>query len=581
MAGYLIAEEGPLTGIVLRFEEGTEWVIGRDPDVTTLVLEDPMVSRRHVIIHSTSEGYLLENLSSVNPATQNGKIIIESVLLSEGDIIQIGSTFFRFTNRKPTSLEEIEIEEEAPTVFEEGLETAELEGGAPDARWLMKVITGPNAGAEFSMKKGAVYLIGKDPNLCDIVFNDLSVSRQHARLTVDDQENVFIEDMGSRNGVLVNGEPIAEKHQISSQDLVALGTTTFLLIDRLQVRETIVSPPSAPAMRPEVSAREEERLEQPAGELATVPISMKELREMRIPKRHLILGGVGLFLLLLLFVGTFSLFKVEPVVVSEKHENEQIQQTLHAYPDIQFSFTPASGKIFLVGHVLTNVDKQELLYNLHNLLFITEIEDNVVVDEYVWQNMNALLMTNPDWIGISIHSPSPGRFVMRGYLQTPEQAIALSDYINVNFPYLDRLDNQVVVEGNLATQIQAMLIEKGFASVAFQLNNGELVLTGRVDEKNKASYDETVNHLKALMGIRSVKNFVVLSTADTSRIDLSTKYTVTGSSKKDTHNLFVLINGKIVGKGDILDGMTITSVQPNMVLLEKDGLKFRINYNLQ
>ena len=133
--------------------------------------------------------------------------------------------------------------------------------------------------------------------------------------------------------------------------------------------------------------------------------------------------------------------------------------------------------------MLTNIDKQELIYNIRNLPFISEIDDNIVVDEYVWQNMNALLMTNPDWQGISIHSPTPGRFVMRGYLETPEQAMALSDYVNVNFPYLDRLDNQVVVEGNLATQIQAMLVEKGFGTVAFQLSNGELVLTGRVDEK--------------------------------------------------------------------------------------------------
>src|ERR1700734_2453296 len=99
MAGYLIAEEGPLAGLVVRFEEGEEWILGRDPDEVTLVLEDPMVSRKHVICRLTAEGYILENLSSVNPATQNGKVITEPVLLREGDILQIGSTFFRFTEQ--------------------------------------------------------------------------------------------------------------------------------------------------------------------------------------------------------------------------------------------------------------------------------------------------------------------------------------------------------------------------------------------------------------------------------------------------------------------------------------------------
>ena len=102
MAGYLIAEEGPLAGLVVRFEEGEEWILGRDPDEVSIVLEDPMVSRKHVICRLTAEGYILENLSSVNPATQNGKVITEPVLLREGDILQIGSTFFRFTEQTPS-----------------------------------------------------------------------------------------------------------------------------------------------------------------------------------------------------------------------------------------------------------------------------------------------------------------------------------------------------------------------------------------------------------------------------------------------------------------------------------------------
>ncbi len=183
MAGYLIGEEGPLAGLILRFEEGTEWVMGRDPDVVGLVLEDPMVSRKHVICRLTAEGYILENLSAVNPATQNGMIISEPVLLREGDIIQIGNTFFRFSEKLPKP------EEPPPSLLEESADLASLSmTSAPEARWMIKVILGPNAGAEFYMHKGKTYVIGKDPELCDIVFQDLSVSRQHARFTVDDND---------------------------------------------------------------------------------------------------------------------------------------------------------------------------------------------------------------------------------------------------------------------------------------------------------------------------------------------------------------------------------------------------------
>ncbi|HEX2579193.1 MAG TPA: type III secretion system inner membrane ring subunit SctD, partial [Rhabdochlamydiaceae bacterium] len=458
MAGYLIGEEGPLTGLVVKFEEGSEWVMGRDPDVVGIVLEDPMVSRRHVICRLTTEGYVLENLSAVNPATQNGMIISEPVLLREGDIIQIGNTFFRFSEKLP------KVEPLPPSLMEEPADLTSLSvTSSPEARWMIKVITGPNSGAEFYMHKGKTYVIGKDPELCDIIFQDLSVSRQHARISVDESDMVYIEDLGSRNGTLVAGKMITDRHLLNSQDQVSLGTTSFLVIDLQQSRETLIS--EAPPLAEEAPAE-------------TMTVHVKNWREMVIPKKHLILAGViGVFLLTLI-VSMVSLFNSEPIVVNAKDESSQVKEIVARYPDIQFSYNKGSEKLFLTGHVLTTVEKQELMFQLKGLPFITTIEDSVVIDEYVWENINALLMTNPAWQGISITSPMPGKFVVRGYLQTLEQGQALSDYLNVNFPYLDRLDNQVVVESNLTTQVQSLLTERGFNNVSYQLVDGEIVLSG-------------------------------------------------------------------------------------------------------
>ena len=166
MAGYLIGEEGPLAGLVVRFEEGTEWVIGRDPDVVGVVLEDPMVSRKHVICRLTPEGYILENLSSVNPATQNGKIIADRVLLREGDIIQIGNTFFRFSENLPTPTDL------SPDLLEGSSDLSALSTATlPEARWMIKVITGPNTGAEFYMQKGKTYITRERPGTLRYYFS--------------------------------------------------------------------------------------------------------------------------------------------------------------------------------------------------------------------------------------------------------------------------------------------------------------------------------------------------------------------------------------------------------------------------
>lgn len=579
MAGYLIAEEGPLAGFIVRLDEGEEWILGRDPDEVSIVLEDPMVSRRHVICRLTTEGYILENLSSVNPATQNGKVVSEPVLLRESDILQIGSTFFRFTEKAPPS-SKTETPEDMPAPEghepieeKEDLSSVNVEPTG-DVRWFLKVISGPNTGAEFPVQRGSTYIFGKDPNLCDIVFQDLSVSRQHARLIVDEENQIFIEDLGSRNGVLINGELITDKRAISSQDLVALGTTSFLMIDREQIHETIISPPVQP---PRV---EEEAAAAMAAPGAEVP-EKKDWRDTVIPKKHLILAGILGLCILAGLASTVALFRAKPVTTRPVDENDTIKKALTGFDAIQFSYNSANGKIFLVGHVLTAVDKQELMYKVNNLPFIRTIDDNVVVDEYVWENINALLMTNPQWVAVSLYSPDAGRFVLRGYVQQLESMQALSDYMNLNFPYLDRLENQVVVESNLETQIQSMLLAKGFSGVTFQLSNGEVVLAGRVEQNQSTPLTDTVEQLKGLKGVRVVKNFVIMTTGSTARIDVSSQYQVSGYSKKDDQNMFIVINGKILEIGDRIDGMLITSILPDMVLLEKDGLKFRINYNLQ
>ena len=587
MNGYLIAEEGPLVGITLVFEEeleGNTWSLGRDPETSDVVLEDPMVSRKHATIRLTSEGFVLENLSTVNPVTQNGMVVADPVLLKEGDIVQIGSTFFHFTTEKPATeemptsdMQEMEaksIEEKTPSGSPAEMSSDLHFGPSPETRWLLKVISGPNAGAEFAMHSGSTYLIGKDPNICDIVFQDLSVSRQHARLTLDREANVFIEDLGSRNGVIVNGELIDEKQLLSSQDLVALGTTTFLVVDRHEARETIFSP--ATLMPHASSTQEKDKL---SAKAALRP--HRDWKELIIPKKHLIFAAAFAGVIFVSIFAMLSLFKSEPVVAVVVNESGKIQEALAKFPGVTFSYNQASGKLFLIGHVTTSVDHQELVYNLKQLPFISKMEDTVIVDELVWQSMNNILSINPAWIGVSMYAPTPGEFVLRGYVDTLEDAEELRDYVNINFDYLDKLKNKVVTLKNLETEMEARLLEKGFTTVTFQLSNGEVVFSGKIDSKEHSSFNHLLLEFDALPGIQTVKNYVVVTTGDSTRVDISKNFRVSGYSKRDNKDFFVVINGKILGEGDRLDEMLITQIKPKVVFLEHAGMKYKIDFNLQ
>ena len=570
MAGYLIAEEGPLAGLVVRLEDEKEWILGRDPDSATCLLEDPMISRKHVKCTETDDGFTVENLSTVNPALLNGNEIEAGTKLQGGDTLQIGDNLFRFSDSLPAAEEEEAHSPDEETVFSEisPLDTLSLTSSIP-TRWMVKVVTGPNTGAEISLFADTTYTIGGDHKQCDIILHDLSISKQHARITTEGENHIFIEDLGSKNGTLVNGRPVTDKHELHSRDVISLGTTKLVTVDTEAGHETVYSPH-------ELLEDETEILDEEAEEEHKT-----RWKEMRLSKNTLLVGGALIALLIFGIGSAITLFHSESVTHEQVDEAGEIAKVLKKFPAVDYTYSENTGKLFLTGHVLTEVDKQEMIYLLTNLPYTTSIEDNVAIDEIVWSDMNALLSKNPNWRGITVIAPEPGHFVVRGYLETLEEAEELSDYLNLNFPYLDSLSNQVVVEKTLETQLKSLFIKNNFVTVNFQLANGELILSGRVNQKEEKSFDNFVGSLKQIPGVRQVKNFVIFTHESTERIDLTSRVRVTGTSKFGTVNQFVVIDGKIVSVGDTFDGMQVTSIKPNEVLLEKDGLKFKINYNAQ
>ena len=70
-------------------------------------------------------------------------------------------------------------------------------------------------------------LIGRS-TACHITLEDPLVSRTHARITVDG-ETARVEDMGSRNGLLVNGERIKLPTDLTDGTRIRVGTQEFVL----------------------------------------------------------------------------------------------------------------------------------------------------------------------------------------------------------------------------------------------------------------------------------------------------------------------------------------------------------------
>jgi len=64
---------------------------------------------------------------------------------------------------------------------------------------------------------------------CDVCITDPVASRRHAAITVT-ADRVTIRDLGSRNGVLVNGEDIDGEHVLTDGDLITLGSQALTVL---------------------------------------------------------------------------------------------------------------------------------------------------------------------------------------------------------------------------------------------------------------------------------------------------------------------------------------------------------------
>lgn len=475
------------------------------------------------------------------------------------------------------------------TIFKENSDEigplAEIDFGVIESgRWLLKVVGGPNNGAEYYMHSGKEYVIGTDSKSCEIVLYDKTVSRQHAKISINEEENLFIEDLGSKNGVLLNGAKIEGKVSLTPGEMVILGTTSLIVYDREGEMQTIITPilPSIVKSLQKESEISSLGTENQSSEENTDLKAESELKTISRPEHSRIfylIFIIATFFFSLLGFGIYTLFHEEHVVVqTQENANELIQNAMKNFSAVRWTFNKPGGNLLLLGHVLNTAEKNQILYNLESLTFIKNIDSNgLVIDEGVWNEINSLLSNNSDWKGLTIHSKVAGQFTLTGELKTLKQAEQLSAYLSRNFPYLDLLKKDLLVEEEIINRISNWLRENKLLDVNVKINNGEIHLTGTIAPGQQAALETVIAKIKQINGVRIVINTVQEHSTEVGTMDISDHYAVGGKSRVGD-KFTVVINGRILSEGDELDGMTITKINAHRILLEKDNDKFRIDY---
>ncbi len=100
----------------------------------------------------------------------------------------------------------------------------DLPGATVESSYLV-VLSGVAIGRMFKLEPGT-YKVGRAAHM-DIVLDDPGVSRVHARIRVDEEGGVFLEDLESTNGTFVNDARI-RRTRLHDGDKIRVGTVTIL-----------------------------------------------------------------------------------------------------------------------------------------------------------------------------------------------------------------------------------------------------------------------------------------------------------------------------------------------------------------
>ena len=93
--------------------------------------------------------------------------------------------------------------------------------------WTLQSVEPDDAGLTFRLLPGTFKTMGRAPR-ADFVVDAALVSRVHCRFTLNDSNELELEDLGSTNGTFVNGKKVT-KTMLNDGDKLTVGRVQFVV----------------------------------------------------------------------------------------------------------------------------------------------------------------------------------------------------------------------------------------------------------------------------------------------------------------------------------------------------------------
>jgi ABC-type multidrug transport system ATPase subunit/pSer/pThr/pTyr-binding forkhead associated (FHA) protein len=120
----------------------------------------------------------------------------------------------------------------------------------PNAPLFLLGLTGTQTGRQILLHKRPL-VIGRDASSCQLVLGDATVSRRHAQIEMDAQQQVFLHDLGSRGGTFVNGQAV-QRARLRVGDQISFGgngRNLFQLASARRAATGMIRPPLSSAQQ--------------------------------------------------------------------------------------------------------------------------------------------------------------------------------------------------------------------------------------------------------------------------------------------------------------------------------------------
>lgn len=205
--------------------------LGRDPS-NDIQVPLTTVSRHHARLFYERGDYFLEDLGSTHGTQHNERTLGkgEKRLLRPGDRITIVSFHIVFEtsggvmmDRQPGE----RTEQLARRMVQEVLQSL---GGSDAERPSLRIMNGADEGRRYELAEDAAeVVIGRSPD-CEITLEDHNISRRHC-LIKRSWHGFTAQDLGSRNGVVVNGREIQGAQMLRDGDELQIGGVMLTFID--------------------------------------------------------------------------------------------------------------------------------------------------------------------------------------------------------------------------------------------------------------------------------------------------------------------------------------------------------------